>query len=83
MEKIKSMINSFTSFALKSVFAYAKNPSQAEMLGKYAEKICTPGYFALHLTTFTANIKYRIDSRAVKCYYEIAYLSNRFADVEN
>lgn len=37
MEKIKSMINSFTSFALKSVFAYAKNPSQAEMLGKYAE----------------------------------------------
>lgn len=38
------------------------------MLGKYAEKICTPGYFALHLTTFTANIKYRIDSRAVKCW---------------
>ena len=55
------------------------------MLGKYAEKICTPGYFALHMFNHVYckhQIPHRLPSSKM-LDYEIAYLSNRFADVEN
>lgn len=69
MEKIKSMINSFTSFALKVSLHMPKihhrQKCQANMLRKFAH----PAILRFTcLTTFTANIKYRIDSRAVKCW---------------